>query len=97
MNEITITVPFTNQKVQATAINILAIIIMLVVFVLIEPMLWLGMGWISGWITKVTIGEPAVSALNTTFGTSFNKNILPYIGAALSWVGSFFKTFKTNK
>ena len=43
------------------------------------------------------VGTQVCLALNTTFGTSFTPDILPWIGGALGWVGSFFKSVHTNR
>lgn len=84
--------------------EIISLIVFWVLLVLLEPALYLAFGYLSGWIAKITVGRQAVAALNTTFGTNFTTSNLPWIGAALAWVGSFFKgegvvrkTFKDDK
>jgi len=70
---------------------------------IIYPALLVGLGYFFGWVTKITIGNTLVNAINTSFGTEITKDILPWLGAALSWIGSFFYTpqvgtnFKSKK
>lgn len=71
--------------------TIAAVIGLFIVLAFVEPAFWLGIGYVSGWIAKITVGTQCVTALNTAFGTEFTADMLPWIGAALAWVGSFFK------
>lgn len=51
---------------------------------------WLG--YLSGWLAKVTIGNSLINSFNILFNTRyFTKDMLPYIGGALAWIGSFFE------
>ena len=78
----------------------LVIIVMLAlaaVIIILEPLLIFWLGYFSGWLTKIMVGTQVCSALNTTFGTSFTPDILPWIGGALAWVGNFFKSVHTRR
>ena len=76
--------------------SIIIVIAILIIFIFLEPAIWLGLGYLSGWVAKITVGTPCVKALNTAFGTEFTTDMLPWIGAALAWVGSFFKRGNTS-
>ena len=67
------------------------------VIIILEPLLIFWLGYFSGWLTKIMVGTQVCLALNTTFGTSFTPDILPWIGGALGWVGRFFKSVHTSR
>ena len=70
---------------------IVGIIAFLVVVIIIEPALLFWFGYFSGWLAKLVIGTKLVTAINMVFGTAFTADMLPMIGGALGWIGSFFK------
>lgn len=74
-------------------IGAIGVIILAVVF---WPFITFWLGYFTGWLTKITVGAKVCSALNATLGTSFTPEVLPWVGAALGWIGSFFKTVNTN-
>lgn len=78
-------------------IEILATGCVLVVLIVLLVPLFYFMGWLSGWIAMVTIGDTLVNGLNNVFGSSFTKEMLPQLGGVLSWVGGFFKSFAIEK
>lgn len=74
---------------------IVGIIIFLIVVIIIEPALLFWFGYFSGWLAKLIIGTKLVTAINMVFGTAFTADMLPMIGGALGWIGSFFKSIHT--
>ena len=42
------------------------------------------------------IGDKICKAFLVAFGVSIDPSILPWIGGALAWVGSFFKSINTS-
>lgn len=77
--------------------KLVGIIVLLMIFVVFYPFLLFWLGYFSGWIAKLVIGAKLATALNITFHTTwFTAEMLPMIGGALAWIGSFFKgTTKT--
>ena len=74
---------------------IVGIIVFLIVVIIIESALLFWFGYFSGWLAKLIIGTKLVTAINMVFGTAFTADILPMIGGALGWIGSFFKSIRT--
>lgn len=74
---------------------IVGIIVFLIVMIIIEPALFFWLGYFSGWLAKLIIGTKLVTAINMVFGTAFTADMLPMIGGALGWIGSFFKSIYT--
>ena len=74
---------------------IVGIITFFVVAIIIEPALLFWLGYFSGWLAKLVIGTKLVTAINMVFGTAFTADMLPMIGGALAWIGSFFKSVRT--
>lgn len=75
---------------------IIGIIVFLIVMIIIEPALFFWLGYFSGWLAKLIIGTKLVTAINMVFGTGFTADMLPMIGGALGWIGSFFKSIRTT-
>ena len=71
---------------------IVGVIAFFVVVIIIEPALLFWLGYFSGWLAKLVIGTKLVTAINMVFGTAFTADMLPMIGGALCWIGSFFKS-----
>ena len=76
---------------------IVGIIAFFVVAIIIEPALLFWLGYFSGWLAKLVIGTKLITAINMVFGTAFTADMLPMIGGALGWVGSFFKSVRIIK
>lgn len=78
-------------------IETIGIIVLAAIFIVFYPFLLFWVGYFSGWIAKLVIGTKLAAALNIVFHTTwFTAEMLPMIGGALAWVGSFFKgTTKT--
>lgn len=74
---------------------IVGVIAFLIVVIIIQPALSFWLGYFSGWLAKLIIGTKLVTAINTIFGTAFTADMLPMIGGALGWIGSFFKSIRT--
>ena len=74
---------------------IVGIIVFLIVVIIIEPALLFWFGYFSGWLVKLIIGTKLITAINIVFGTAFTADMLPMIGGALGWIGSFFKSIHT--
>ena len=71
---------------------IVGVIAFLIVVIIIQPALLFWLGYFSGWLAKLVIGTKLVTAINMVFGTAFTADMLPMIGGALGWIGSFFKS-----
>ena len=74
---------------------IVGVIAFLIVAIIIEPALLFWFGYFGGWLAKLVIGTKLVTAINMVFGTAFTADMLPMIGGALGWIGSFFKSVRT--
>ena len=85
------------MKKDNAGLAIIGVLALIVVIIILEPLLIFWLGYFSGWLTKIMVGTQVCSALNTTFGTSFTPDILPWIGGALGWVGNFFKSAHTSR
>ena len=73
-------------------IEIIGIIVLAAIFIVFYPFLLFWVGYFSGWLAKLVIGTKLAAALNIAFHTTwFTAEMLPMIGGALAWVGSFFK------
>lgn len=73
-------------------IETIGIIVLAVIFIVFYPFLLFWVGYFSGWLAKLVIGTKLAAALNIAFHTTwFTAEMLPMIGGALAWVGSFFK------
>ena len=82
--------------------KLVGIIVLLIICVVFYPFLLFWLGYFSGWIAKLVIGTKLAAALNMAFHTTwFTAEMLPMIGGALAWIGSFFKgtanTIKESK
>ena len=71
--------------------------ITLVILVIFSPFFSLAVGWLMGFITKVTIGDWCVTALNTLLRMDYTKEMLPNIGAALGWIGGILFRLKSYR
>jgi hypothetical protein len=83
-------------------IELIGIIVLAAIFIVFYPFLLFWVGYFSGWLAKLVIGTKLAAALNIAFHTTwFTAEMLPMIGGALAWVGSFFKgttrTVETKK
>ena len=76
---------------------IFGVIVFIIVGIIIEPALLFWLGYFSGWLAKLIIGTKLVTAINMVFGTAFTADMLPMIGGALGWIGSFFKSINNVK
>lgn len=74
---------------------IVGIVVFLIVVIIIEPALLFWFGYFSGWLAKLIISTKLITAINMVFGTAFTADMLPMIGGALGWIGSFFKSIRT--
>ena len=75
---------------------VLGLIFLLAILVILEPLVIFWLGYFSGWITKIIIGDKICKAFLVAFGVSIEPSILPWIGGALAWIGSFFKSIQTS-
>ena len=82
-------------KKDVSGWTIIGVIAFFVVVIIIEPALLFWLGYFSGWLAKLVIGTKLVTAINMVFGTAFTADMLPMIGGALGWIGSFFKSIST--
>lgn len=77
--------------------GIFGVIVFIIVVIIIQPALLFWLGYFSGWLAKLIIGTKLVTAINMVFGTAFTADMLPMIGGALGWIGSFFKSINNVK
>ena len=77
--------------------SIFGVIAFLIVVIILQPALLFWLGYFSGWLAKLIIGTKLVTAINMVFGTAFTADMLPMIGGALGWIGSFFKSINNVK
>ena len=77
--------------------GIFGIMVFAIVVIIVQPALLFWLGYFSGWLAKLVIGTKLVTAINMAFGTAFTADMLPMIGGALGWVGSFFKSINNVK
>ena len=82
-------------KKDDTGWAIVGIIAFLIVGIIIEPALLFWLGYFSGWLAKLFVSTKSVTAINMVFGTAFSADMLPMVGGALGWIGSFFKSIST--
>lgn len=81
---------FMNRKISGG--TFVAILIAGIVLLIIEPFILFWLGYFSGWLTKLVIGNTLAGALNAAFNTTyFSAALLPKLGGVLAWIGSFFK------
>ena len=73
---------------------IVGVIAFLIVVIIIQPALLFWLRYFSGWLAKLVIGTKLITAINMVFGTAFTADMLPIIGGALGWIGSFFKSVR---
>lgn len=71
---------------------ILGLIFLPAILVILKPLVIFWLGYFSGWIAKIMIGDKICKAFLVAFGVSIEPSVLPWIGSALAWVGSFFKS-----
>ena len=73
-------------------------IVAIIGVILILPFISFWLSYFGGWLTKITIGNTLVKALNILFNTSyFRAEMLPLMAGALGWIGGFFKTVYSVK
>lgn len=86
-----------KTSISTFIIETIGVIILAVIFIVFYPFLLFWLGYFSGWLAKLVIGTKLAAALNMVFHTTwFTAEMLPMIGGALAWIGSFFKgTTKT--
>lgn len=80
--------------------KILSALGILVLLLILEPIAVFWVSYFFGWIASFVIGNPLCSALNTTFNTTFTKDMIPLIAGAIGWIASYFAIFigiHTNK
>lgn len=83
-----------NANINGQSDAAIATFLTLVILAIISPFLYLAIGWIVGFITKVTVGDWCVTALNTLLRTDYTKEMLPNMGAALGWLGGILFRLK---
>lgn len=79
-------------------LTVVGSIVLIAGIILILPFISFWCAYFGGWITKITIGDQIVSALNIIFNTTyFTKNMIPMMAGGLGWIGSFFKNVQRVK
>ncbi len=86
----------TLENIIKYVLTTITVTIMIaLVLLVVSPVIYF-LGWCTGWFAMVTIGDILVGGINTIFGTSFAKDILPTLGGVLTWIGCFFKSSKVT-
>lgn len=70
-------------------------IALLLIAIILGPLLTFWLGYFSGWIAKIIIGETLCEAL-THLKLKVTPDMLPWIGGALAWIGSFFHSYSSS-
>ena len=76
--------------------GIVMIIALIIVLIVIGPLVTFWLGYFGGWLAKITTGAKLCKALGY-LGLTVTPNMLPWIGAALAWIGSFFKVVYSGR
>lgn len=72
--------------------GVLGIIALAVILLIFEPFVLFWLGYFSGWIAKLVVGETLAGALNVAFNTTyFSAAMLPKLAGSLAWIGSSFR------
>lgn len=75
----------------------LGAIVVIVVFIIVEPALYYFFGWITGHLLDFVIGDKVVAGMNYVFETErFTRDMLPTTCGVLGVIGSFFKSHNYN-
>lgn len=76
--------------------NLVTLGVLILVFIF-SSFIYFWLGYFCGWLAEITVGGKLAAALNVlTHSDAFDKSMLPMIGGALGWIGSFFKTAQTT-
>ena len=86
-----------NNRNETTIEEIIAMCIIGIVIILIQPFISYWCGYFDGWLAMKLVGDPLITSINKTFGSSLSLHDLPRIGGALGWIGGFFKSISTFK
>ena len=73
---------------------IIGVIAIQIVVIIIQHALLFWLAYFSGWLARLVSGTKWVTAINMVVGTAFTADILPMIGGALGWIGSFLKSVR---
>lgn len=80
----------TKQKISLkNGTDVTSMIVTMVALLFLGPVVTFGIGFLMGWITKITIGHLIVHAF-TAIGLDIGINAIPWIGGLLGWIASFF-------
>ena len=86
------------EKFLITCGASIAVAALVAILALITPLLYALGGFITGWVLVVVFpfaGDWIVSGANS-LGVEITLGMLPHIGAALGFTGSFFRARQTN-
>ena len=82
-----------NGSTNISGLAFFSLIILFIILIIIYPFLMFWCGYIDGWIAEQIVGDNLCHGLNVLFNTAFfTPDKLPWIGGALAWIGSFFKS-----
>lgn len=71
------------------------LIALLVIVIVVGPLITFWLGYFGGWLAKIIIGGKLCEAL-AYLGLTVTPEMLPWIGAALAWIGGFFKSVHSS-
>ncbi len=76
----------------------LGAIVVVIVFIIVEPALYYFFGWVTGHLLNLLIGDKVVYGMNYVFETTrFTRDMLPVTCGTLGVIGSFFKSINSVK
>lgn len=78
----------TKEVVASIIVILLSVLILFAM-----PVISFGLGYLSGWILQITIGDIVTSGLNIVFNTDrFTPEMIPLFCATMGMIGGFFKS-----
>lgn len=85
-----------NETKEIIASVIVFLLAILAAFAL--PVISFGLGFLSGWVLQITIGNIVANGLNTVFNTDrFTPEMIPLFCATMGMIGGFFKSKLVTK
>lgn len=72
---------------------LLFLLVLIIALAIFESAIVFILGYFTGWLAEITIGDKLVEGLRVLFRTNyFTKDMLPTLAGGLAWVAAFFKS-----